>query len=782
MSTKTYDFSKIEQKWNQYWLENDSFEPLKDKTLPKKYILSMFPYPSGKLHMGHARNYSLGDTFARYYRRRGYNVFHPFGWDAFGLPAENAAIKNQIHPGTWTYDNINSMNAELQKLGLSFAWNYQSITANPDYTKWEQFLFIKLWEKGLIYKKKTLLNFCEKDNTVLANEQVVDNKCWRCDEVVVKKEMEQYYLKITDYAQELLDDLQSLEGHWPQQVLTMQKNWIGRKEAYELDFEIVISGYDLENKTVSVFEDNADVLPYPSFVALNANSALVKELLSKNYFNQEQKATIEKINANINSKIFNEKVYLKLENAVAKSHSIAQDLPVYIIDFSSVNPNEDAIVGSYQKERDAQFLDFYQLDYKKDQKSNFDLSQDKKVKYNLRDWGISRQRYWGTPIPLVKCDSCNEINPVKAEHLPVLLPHKVEFTGFGNPLDSNKEWQKTKCPKCGADAKRETDTLDTFVESSWYFLRYTTPAEQREETAFVKEELEYWNQVDHYIGGIEHAILHLLYSRFFTKALADLDLVSFREPFKNLLTQGMVLKDGSKMSKSKGNVVEPVDMIQKFGADTTRLFILFAAPPQKELDWQESSVNGCFKFLKRVFEVSNQVNHEDDIKTIKDLTLSSVEKNARKKLYQGLQKSKDVFENPQNEFAFNTIIAWCMETLNAYSEVTRSVLLKEYLYVTLNILEPFAPYLSWELSKEFFDLKNLKDFTIDQNALVDDEVKYGITVNGKARGEITLSKDATKEEALEAAKAAVSKWLENKDVVKEIFVPNKLINIVVKDK
>ncbi|MEE3928184.1 class I tRNA ligase family protein [Mycoplasmopsis ciconiae] len=777
---KEYNFEQIEAKWQNIWDETSYFEPSQDLTKPKKYILSMFPYPSGNIHMGHVRNYSLSEAMARYFRRKGYNVLHPFGWDAFGLPAENAAIKNKIHPRNWTYKNIEKMNAQFKKLGISFAWDYECITADPIYSKWEQFLFIQLWNKGLIYKKTTLLNFCEVDNTVLANEQVINNQCWRCDSVVVKKEMEQYYLKITEYAQELLDDLKTLENHWPAQVLAMQKNWIGRKEGYELEFKLEsnsLKHLNVSDFVLDVFEENSDFINNADYIGANVNSDLVKLLKLTNLWDEQKENLAQKIIANTNSKIFNEKICIK-SGLFAYDPINNKNIEIIITDFSSVNPEQQYMIISHLNEANQKFMEFNNLAFE-EQTIQKEINLAKSVKYNLRDWGISRQRYWGTPIPLVNCSNCGVVTE-KIEHLPITLPTQVEFSGFGNPLTTNQEWINVKCPKCGNPAKRETDTLDTFMESSWYFLRYTTPPQLREQMIFSQEHLQYWNQVDQYVGGIEHAILHLLYARFFTKALSDLNLVPFREPFLNLLTQGMVLKDGSKMSKSKGNTVDPEQMIKDFGADTTRLFILFAAPPQKELEWSDTAVAGCFKFLKRVYDLSLKVNKEDDISVIDSMTLSDQEKNARRKLYQGLVKLEEIFENPKNEFAFNTLISWCMETLNAYDNITNSVLLKEYLYVALNILEPFAPHLSWELSKEFFDLKNLYDFKIDQKALIKDTITYGVTVNGKLRNQIEVNINESQENIQNLAKESVWNWLEDKQIVKVIYVKNKLINFVVK--
>ncbi|WP_036451883.1 class I tRNA ligase family protein [Mycoplasma buteonis] len=777
-----FNYSEIDAKWQEKWLSEGYFEPADNFELPKKYIVSMFPYPSGKLHMGHVRNYSIGDAIARYYRRRGFNVLHPFGWDAFGLPAENAAIKNQIHPRTWTYQNINSMNEEIKKLGISYAWNYLCITSDENYTKWEQYIFIKLWEKGLIYQKTSQLNWCEGDQTVLANEQVVDGKCWRCDEPVVIKEMETYYLKITEYADELLKDLKTLEGKWPQQVLTMQENWIGKTEEYKLSLALN-SKIKLENlpSFLIVTDKNKENIINANYVVISNKHALVNLLKEQNYFTDKELNLLEDINKHFTNKDFSHKIAIRTPFTVFNNITNSE-LAVVIADFASHNPNKVSQFMTYLNPTHVSFMQANDLEFTElnNDLSNFENNNwEKEIKYNLRDWGISRQRYWGTPIPLVHCDNCGVVAE-DISHLPITLPFNVEFTGQGNPLQTNPEWLKTKCPKCKGSATRETDTLDTFFESSWYFMRYTTPNHLRDEMIFEPKHLNYWNNVDVYIGGIEHAILHLLYARFFTKALADLNLVPYREPFNTLITQGMVLKDGAKMSKSKGNVVEPSQMLAKYGADTARLFILFAAPPQKELEWSDAGINGCFKFLNRLAERTDEIMQNFDIRQIKQNELNADEKLARMKLYQGMQKQLETYENNANTYAFNTLISWAMETLNAYDKVSSPLLITEMFYVLMNILEPFIPHFAWEVSEKYFALQNLRDFNIVKEALESDEVVYPISVNGKFRVELKVSKNATQSEIMNLAKQTVAKWIENKQILKEIFVPNKIINIVVK--
>lgn len=775
-----YNPSEIEKKWQAYWEENDYYEPFADHKLPKKYILSMFPYPSGNIHMGHVKNYTLGDALSRFYRRKNFNVLYPFGWDAFGLPAENAAIKHQIHPRDWTYKNIDAMNSNFKELGLSFAWKYECITSDEIYTKWEQEIFIKMWEKGLVYRKKALLNWCEKDQTVLANEQVVNGLCWRCDEPVVQKEMEQYYLKIRSYAKELQDDLELLRTHWPDKVLSMQRNWINYENGYETNFLVK---NDKVKSTINIFIKGVGELDNIDFLVVSANHDLVDELIKNKMLNTKEIKQINEIKIAAVNKNFANKLCVKLPVEVYLENNATKLFNVYVSDFASLGVKNNALLIDTEKLQSyAKFAEANKIKISR-QTNKFDLSKLKETnRINMQDWGISRQRYWGAPIPMVHCDKCG-IVPEKISHLPILLPRKVEFTGVGNPLTTNKEWMKTKCPKCNGAATRETDTFDTFFESCWYFLRYTCPPELREKVALDKKSVEYWNSVDEYIGGIEHAILHLLYARFFTKVMADLGYINFREPFNNLLTQGMVLKDGSKMSKSKGNTVDPMDLINKYGADTARLFILFAAPPTKELEWSDDGVEGCFRFLNRLYEKATSIKADKDFRNFDKDSLNENEKEARMKLYQALIKQENIYNDRRNEYAFNTLIAWIMEVFNAYEKVENEKLWLEFFYVALNILEPFAPHIAWELSDKLFNLENLKDFTIDENALVVDSVIYGITVNGKIRSQIKIStKDNNEEYVLAKAKEAVTKWLEGAVILKQIFVPNKIVNFVSKQK
>ncbi|WP_029512845.1 class I tRNA ligase family protein [Mycoplasmopsis iners] len=776
-----YEPKSIEKKWQKFWADNKTFEPKGDFTLPKKYILSMFPYPSGNIHMGHVRNYVLGDIFARFYRKKGFNVLHPFGWDAFGLPAENAAIKHQIHPKDWTYQNINKMNESIKKLGISFAWDRQVITADNDYTKFDQLLFIKMWEKGLVYRKESYLNWCEVDQTVLANEQVENGKCWRCGNQVVQKLMPQYYLKITAYAEELQNDLAQLKNHWPENVLLMQKNWIDYKKGFLAKFT------DQENAAYELvaFVENKAQLAKADFIAISSSHPIVQQLINDQILDQAAIEKINQITSNAKGKNFSAKLAFKLPLTMQLSEDKNITLDVYITDFASANSADKVLLieidrlKSYQEFAQQNQIKINQKDYKIDH-----LALDASYEMNLQDWGISRQRYWGAPIPMINCSKCGNV-PEKVENLPVLLPNNVQFTGQGNPILTDQEWLNIKCPYCGSNAQRESDTFDTFFQSSWYFARYTTPKALRENHLFDEQELNYWSSVNQYIGGVEHAILHLLYARFFTKVLADINLVNFREPFNNLLTQGMVLKDGAKMSKSKGNTVSPEEMIEKYSADTIRLFIMFAAPPEKDLEWSDSGIEGSYKFIKRLMEKSSQLIKNFDyvnyLNTYDFASLNDVEKEARRKLHQSFLKQDLVFDESKNTFAFNTIIAWTMEVLNAYDNIDKSELISEMFYVLLNILEPFIPHIAWELSQEYFNLKNFELFTPDEKALINDKITYAITINGKVKWQISISiNDNQKEFVLQQAKVECAKYLEDKTILKEIFVPNKLINFVIK--
>ncbi len=812
-----YEPSKIEKKWQKHWQEHKAFEPEEGYEKPKMYVLSMFPYPSGRIHMGHVRNYTIGDALARYHRKAGRNVLHPIGWDAFGMPAENAAIKHKVHPKKWTYENIDYMRGELQNLGLSFSQNREFATCDPLYTKWEQAFIIDMWEKGLMYRKKAAVNWCPNDQTVLANEQVIEGRCWRCDTEVVQKEIEQYFLRITDYAEELLEDLSKLEEGWPAQVIAMQRNWIGKSEGleFELRFDeesakkVGIEGFE-------VFTTRPDTIYGVTYTALSPEHPVVEALIQKNLLSPQQLEKIHQMrNQSARARQQAEKEGLFLDLFVI--HPLTgQKIPVWVANFVLSEYGSGAVMAvPAHDERDFEFAKKYGLPIKyviKPKEGELDTTKaytesgilvdsgefsglpseeakkriidyfeakglgKRKINYRLKDWLVSRQRYWGTPIPLIKCPKCGII-PEKKENLPVTLPQDVEITGEGNPLESHPTWKKTTCPKCGGEAERETDTLDTFVESSWYFLRYTTPRKFWEEVPFRKEDTHYWMPVDQYIGGIEHAILHLLYSRFFTKALRDLGYVDLDEPFKRLLTQGMVLKDGAKMSKSKGNTVDPDEIVERFGADTARLFILFAAPPAKELEWSDSGVEGAYRFLKRFYERSQRAQPMQRLPKFDTSKLSKAEKEARKKVYQALQKSQEVYEK---SFAFNTLIASAMEALNALGAQENEEIWSEGYWVLTNILEPIVPHISWEIADRLFGRANFGQISVDTEALEEDTITLAVSVNGKRRAQIEVAKDVGKEQILEKAKEAAAKWIEGKQIIKEIVVPGRLVNLVVK--
>ncbi len=811
-----YKPSQIEQKWQQNWLESEAFEPSEDKTLPKKYILSMFPYPSGRIHMGHVRNYSISDAIARYYRKQGFNVLHPMGWDSFGMPAENAAIKHKLHPKKWTYENIDYMRKELDSLGLSFSKKREFATSDPIYTKFEQEFIIKMFNEGMLYEKKQKVNWCETCHTVLANEQVVEGCCWRCDNEVEQKEMPGYYIKITDYAQELLDDLKKLEGGWPKQVITMQENWIGRSEGLAFTLKLSEETYVKLGESFEgfeVFTTRPDTIYGVSYTALAPEHPIVKYLMENKLLSDEKIAQIEAMQKMPEKeRAMAEKEGVDLEIEVVHPLT-AEKVPVWTANFVLASYGGGAVMAvPAHDQRDYEFAAKYNLPIKEVVSAKeSDLSKEaytaegvlvnsgefdglksskakvqiikhfeakglgtKQINYKLRDWGISRQRYWGAPIPFIHCDACGLV-PEKIENLPVTLPDDVEITGEGNPLDTHPTWKQCKCPRCGNDATRETDTMDTFVQSSWYFLRYCTPNAQN--VPFRREDVDYWMSVDQYVGGIEHAILHLLYARFFTKALRDLGYINVDEPFENLLTQGMVLKDGSKMSKSKGNTVDPDALIQKYGADTARLFILFAAPPQKELEWNDSAVEGAFKFIRRLVDRADNIV-DNDLPKIDHGTLSKEEKTARKKVYEALKKSNEIYE--QRTFTFNTVIAATMEALNALNQQKNPQVWSEGYFILLHVLEPVIPHVCWELSEKFFARKNFVPIPILEEVFEEDSITLAVTINGKKRDEIEVSPSASKEEILEMAKTECAKWLEGKTIVKEIYVPNKLVNLVVK--
>ncbi len=801
-----YDFKQIEPYWQKKWEDEKTFETVENDK-PKYYVLEMFPYPSGKIHMGHVRNYSIGDVVARFMKMKGYNVLHPMGWDSFGLPAENAAIKHGIHPDKWTRENIQEMKEQLKLLGLSYDWDREIATCLPDYYKWTQDLFLKFYEKGLAYKKKSFVNWCPSCETVLANEQVVGGECERCDSAVIKKDLEQWYLKITDYAEVLLQDLDKLDG-WPEKVKIMQRNWIGKSTGAEADFEI--KGY---NKKLKIFTTRPDTMYGVTYMVLAPEHEYVGELVKGTEYEESVKAFKTKIQHM--SEIERTSTDTEKEGVFIGRYCInplnGQEIPIYIANYVMVDYGTGAIMAvPAHDDRDEEFAKKYELQIIPviDEDSNMINSEEfngmnskeafekiveklegskigkKTINYRLRDWLISRQRYWGCPIPIVYCEDCGTV-AVERENLPVKLPTDVEFTGKGqSPLITSESFMNTTCPKCSKPARREMDTMDTFIDSSWYFLRYIDAKNENE--AFNKELAQKWMPVDQYIGGVEHAILHLLYSRFFVKVLKDLGMVDFDEPFKNLLTQGMVLKEGAKMSKSKGNVVSPLEIIEKYGADTARLFVLFAAPPERDLDWAEQGVEGCYRFINRVFrlieELKDSVNAKDDLQN-----LTKEDKQARFVIHSTIKK---VTDDISGKFGFNTAISALMELVNEMykykeNENAKECILKEGIEAIITIISPFTPHVGeqlWTIIGKEGSVSEILWPEYDESALVKDEVEVVVQINGKVRGKLNLSSNVTREEMQEKALAdeKIKEFTDGKEIVKVIAVPKKLVNIVVK--
>ncbi len=827
---KKYNPAEIEPKWQKKWEERELFKARMDKGREKYYVLEMFPYPSGRLHMGHVRNYSIGDVIARYKWMQGFNVLHPMGWDAFGLPAENAAIKHKTHPAKWTFSNIDYMRTQLKRLGFSYDWDREVTTCTPDYYRWEQKIFNEMLEKGLAYKKTSLVNWCPTCNTVLANEQVIDGKCWRCKTPVELKELEQWFFKITDYAEELLEGTRKLEGGWPQEVLTMQRNWIGKSIGAEVNFPLEDGSGEIK-----IFTTRPDTLYGVTFMSLAPEHPLALELTRGTPYEKEVREFISRVRRE-NLKRKSQEDYEK-EGVFTGKYAInplnGRKVPIYVANFVLMEYGTGAIMAvPAHDQRDFEFAKKYdipivvviqpegeELDPEKMERAYegpgrlvnsgpFDGMPNeeakeaivryleekgigkKTVSYRLRDWGISRQRYWGAPIPVVYCEKCGVV-PVPDEELPVELPEDVDFTPEGgSPLAKKKEFVETTCPRCGGPARRETDTMDTFVESSWYFLRYTSPHYDR--GPFDKEEAEYWMPVDQYIGGIEHAVMHLLYARFYTKVLRDLGYVDLDEPFSRLLTQGMVLKDGSKMDKSRGNIVEPNEIIEKYGADTARLFIMFAAPPEKSLEWSDTGVEGAFRFLNRVWKL---VTENDDL-TGMEFEKIDVSRLSRqeKETYRILNKTIKKVTEDIEEKHFNTAIAAIMEMVNHISQRlnekdslsdTEKMILGKALRDLVLMLAPFAPHIADEL---WSGIKGEESFTLlekwpqyDPEGLVTDEVLVVVQVNGKLRARMMIPADAGEEEVKKLAfeNENVKKYIEGKEIKKVIYVPGKLINIVV---
>ncbi len=833
---KEYHHNLLEPKWQKKWEETKLFKVSEDASHPKKYyLLEMFPYPSGRIHMGHVRNYTIGDVVARYKKMRGFNVLHPMGWDAFGMPAENAAIQNKTHPAKWTDQNIEMMREQLKKIGFSYDWSRELATCKPEYYRWEQKIFIEMFKKGLAYRKESFVNWCEHCQTVLANEQVEQGLCWRCDSKVIQKSLAQWFFKITAYAEELLGKTYDLSG-WPEKVLVMQREWIGKSVGANVFFPVENSAEKIE-----VFTTRPDTLLGVTFLSVALEHPLIDQLI--------QDSAIKKEIENLREKTFK----LEREKRIAGEYEkegvplginavhplTGEKIPLYAANFVLMDYGTGAVMAvPAHDQRDFDFAQKYQIPIKTvivplsdtvgahdraplksayidsgkliasgqftglpseeaKKKITAYLQENKfgneKITYRLRDWGISRQRYWGTPIPMIYCDSCGVV-PVSETDLPIKLPTDVEFTGEGgSPLAQAHTFIETICPQCHKKARRETDTMDTFMESSWYFLRYCSPHFQT--APFDPNAVDYWMSpagVDQYIGGIEHAVLHLLYSRFFTKVLRDLGYLKIDEPFDRLLTQGMVIKDGAKMSKSKGNVVDPNYLIEKYGADTARLFSLFAAPPEKDLDWSDQGVEGSYRFLRRVWNLVNELIDSNFETSGKDLT------SLKRKAHQTIKKVTEDLE----KFHFNTAVSAMMELVNELQDCRGEAFpsknsatvvslngnaspLREIVSNLVLLLSPFVPHFSeelWETLGNRFSVLNQSWPSYDPSSLQSDSQLVVVQVNGKMRGKLEVSVKISEEEVLAVAKAdsKVKIHLEGKEIVKSIYVPGKILNLVVK--
>lgn len=814
-----YQPQSLEAAIQKIWQDQKVFEVTEDPSKEKYYCLSMFPYPSGRLHMGHVRNYTIGDVISRYQRMLGKNVMQPMGFDAFGLPAENAAMQNKVAPAAWTYDNMDYMRNQLTQLGLGYDWSRELATCSPDYYRWEQWLFTKLYEKGLVYRQLSVVNWDPVDQTVLANEQVIDGKGWRSGAPVERKEIAQWFLKITDYADELLSDLDKLEG-WPEQVKTMQRNWIGKSTGMQIAFPL-----EGQNETLKVYTTRPDTLMGVSYVGIASDHPLAKKAA---LMNEPLAQFIEECSHISTAEADMETMEKKgVDTGLRVRHPVTDELvPVWAANFVLMGYGTGAVMAvPAHDQRDYEFAKKYNLAIKpvirpadaKDVDVSEQAYTDKGVLFNsgeldgldfaaaldalakllgdkdlgqkqtnfrLRDWGISRQRYWGCPIPMIYCADCGPV-PVPEQDLPVLLPEDVVPDGAGSPLAKLDSFHNCTCPKCGGEAKRETDTFDTFFESSWYYARYACPGQNE---AMLDERANYWLPVDQYIGGIEHAILHLLYARFFHKLMRDVGLVNSDEPFKNLLTQGMVLMDGAKMSKSKGNTVDPQGLIEQYGADTVRLFIMFAAPPEQSLEWSDSGVEGAHRFLNRVWRLVQQHAQSGLVPASQNSDgLNKEQKALRLKLHETLQKVSD---DIGRRLQFNTAIAACMELLNSLakfdddSEQGRAVM-QEALEMLVLMLSPMVPHITqtlWETLEQPGLVLNVTWPKVDESALVKDEIELMVQVNGKLRGKISVAKDLDKDAILALAKAeeSVTKFIDGKELIKEILVPGRLVNLVVK--
>ncbi len=844
MARRDYDPHSIEPKWQAVWERDRLHSVFEDDERPKKYVLEMFPYPSGDIHMGHVRNYSIGDVVARYFTMRGYNVLHPIGWDAFGLPAENAAIKSGTHPAEWTYANIHKQEASFRRMGFSYDWDRTVKTCDPEYYRWGQWIFLKFWERGLVERKSSPVNWCPSCKTVLANEQVIgEGVCWRCKSVVEKRELEQWFFKITEYAQELLDDLEKLPG-WPERVKTMQANWIGRSEGAEVDFMLCDADGEPTERSITVFTTRPDTLFGCTFFLLAPEHPLVEELVAGTEHEAAVREVVEA--AKRETAIERESGEAKKVGAFTGRYVVnpvnGEKVPVWVANYVLMEYGTGAVMAvPCGDQRDFEFARQYGLPVPPvvvaEDDPLFEQLRDERgrvvddvpweaaydgpgvmvqsgdftglpagkgsegvravtawleerglgrpaVNFRLRDWLISRQRYWGNPIPAIHCERCGLV-PVPEEELPVLLPLDVDITK-GETLADHPEFYEVACPRCGGPARRETDTMDTFTCSSWYYLRYCDA--RNDDEIFDTAKAAYWMPVDQYIGGIEHAILHLLYSRFFTKVFRDMGLVSFDEPFTNLLTQGMVKKDGETMSKSKGNVVAPEEMIARFGADALRAYILFMAPPDKDLEWSQEGLEGIYRFLNRVWR------HVSDVFETDPDASGAVDEDAAKALVRERHRVVGKVTEDIERFQFNTALSAMMELLNAASEYRRAVpperrdsgVEREAARTLVLLLAPYTPHLAEELWQEVCAEPRSVHVQPwpqwDPELAKAPEVEYAVQVNGKVRGRVTLPADAGVD-AVEAAARAVPKVAEllaNGEVRKVVVVPGKLVSFVVK--
>lgn len=811
-----YDPKTCESTVQKIWEEDKTFVVTEQADREKYYCLSMFPYPSGKLHMGHVRNYTIGDVVSRYQRMLGKNVLQPMGWDAFGLPAENAAIKNNVPPAKWTYENIDYMRDQLKSLGLGYDWSRELATCHPQYYRWEQWFFTRLMEKGIAYKKTAPVNWCPNDQTVLANEQVEDGKCWRCETPVERRELSQWFLKITDYADQLLQDLDTVE--WPEKVKTMQRNWIGRSEGMEVDFDV--PGSD----PLRIYTTRPDTLYGATFMAIAAEHPLSLQHAGENAELADFIQLCRKTNTAEAELEKMEKLGFPLGlNAVNPVNG--EEIPIYVANFVLTGYGTGAIMSvPAHDQRDWEFARKYGIQIRQVvapiDGSVVDLDKEafitkegvscnsgsinglsfqdafnrvadeleakgkgqRKINYRLRDWGVSRQRYWGAPIPVINCPDCGSV-AVPEQDLPVVLPEQVEFDGVGSPIKKMDSFKQVNCPKCGNPAERETDTFDTFMESSWYYGRY---ASRDQQDAMLDSRADYWVPVDQYIGGIEHAILHLLYARFYHKLLRDEGLVHSDEPFRNLLTQGMVLKDGSKMSKSKGNTVDPQQLIERFGADTVRLFIMFASPPEQSLEWSDAGVEGAHRYLKRLWHaVYDHVEVAATVQALEIDKLDNAQKAIRFKCHETLKKVSDDYAR---RLTFNTAIAANMELLNHLSKfIDQSeqgkAVRQEVLESMVLMLAPIIPHLCHQLWQELGHDSPIIDHRwpqFDEAALIQDTIQMVVQVNGKVRAQIEVSSDADKStcESVALNHEKVIRFMDGKVVRKVIVVPKKLVNIV----